>query len=149
LVINNTNDLVCTIQNMRSMKRLFLILSLFAAFLSACEKDAGPGGTSTITGRVKVLDYNAEFTHINEVYWAQKEEVFIVYGNDSVYSESFKTNYDGTYRFEHLQKGKYQVFCYSKDTTGLIPGGLFAVIKDVNISDNGQEVRVEDIVIVK
>jgi len=131
------------------MRRLFIILPILAVFISACEKDAGPGGTSTIIGRVKVLDYNSEFTHINAVYWAQKEDVFIVYGNDSVYSESFKTNYDGTYEFEHLQKGKYQVFCYSKDTTGLIPGGQFAVIKDVEISGNDQEVRVEDIVIVK
>ncbi|MBM3436266.1 MAG: hypothetical protein FJY07_08650, partial [Bacteroidetes bacterium] len=106
---------------------VLLLLSL----LIACKKEAGEGGTSTVTGKVWVLDFNSEYTHINAEYFGAKEDVYIIYGNDDVYSKSFETSFDGTYRFEHLTKGKYKVFCYSEDTTGSIPGGEFAVIREV------------------
>lgn len=124
---------------------VLLLLSL----LIACKKEAGEGGTSTVTGKVWVLDFNSEYTHINAEYFGAKEDVYIIYGNDDVYSKSFETSFDGTYRFEHLTKGKYKVFCYSEDTTGSIPGGEFAVIREVEITSNNQVVEVEDLVIVK
>jgi hypothetical protein len=130
------------------MKRLILLIPLLAGII-ACEKDPGTGGTSSITGKVWVLDYNSEYTHLNDQYYAAKEDVYLIYGDDAVYSESFKTSYNGTYRFEHLRKGKYKVFCYSEDTTGQVPGGKFAVIKDVEITSNGQDVNVDDLIIVK
>jgi hypothetical protein len=132
------------------MKPKMLISVLITVFwLTACEKDPGPGGTSSITGKVWVLDYNAEYTHLNAEYYGSKEDVYLIYGDDVVYSESFKTSYDGTYRFDHLRKGKYKVFCYSEDTTGLIPEGKFAVIKEVEITSNRQDVNVDSLVIVK
>jgi hypothetical protein len=48
-----------------------------------------------------------------------------------------------------LRKGKYRVFCYSEDTTGMVPGGKFAVIRDIEITSNKQVVTVDDIKIVK
>lgn len=78
-----------------------------------------------------------------------KEDVYLIYGNDVVYSESYKTSYDGSYRFDHLRKGKYRLFCYSDDTTGTIPGGKFPVIKDVEITSNGQDLKLDDFVIAK
>jgi hypothetical protein len=132
------------------MKPKILIPVLFSIiWITACEKDPGPGGTSSITGKVWVLDYNAEYTHLNAEYYGAKEDVYLIYGDDVVYSESFKTSYDGTYRFDHLRKGKYKVFCYSEDTTGLIPEGKFAVIKEVEITANRQDVKVDSLVIVK
>jgi hypothetical protein len=132
-----------------NMKCFIIIISLLTFGLAACEKDPGPGGTSSITGKIWVLDYNAEYTHLNVEYFASKEDVYLIYGDDNVYSESFKTNYDGTYKFDHLQKGKYKVFCYSEDTTGKVPGGKFAVIREVEITSNRQDVTVELIKIVK
>ena len=40
----------------------FLVLFFTLFFCLACEKEAGEGGTSTIMGRVKVKNYNSDFT---------------------------------------------------------------------------------------
>jgi hypothetical protein len=131
------------------MKYIALFFTLIVFGLVSCEKDPGTGGTSSITGKIWILDFNAEYTHLNAEYYGSKEDVYLIYGEDDVYAESFKTNFDGTYRFDHLRKGKYRVFCYSEDTTGLVPGGKFAVIRDVEITSNKQDVTLEDIKIVK
>ena len=131
------------------MKRIISCIPLLILGFISCQKDAGPGGTSSITGKIWVLDYNSEYTQINARYYAIKEDVYLIYGNDEVYSESFKTSYNGAYRFDHLRKGKYKLFCYSDDTTGTVPGGKFAVIRDVEITSNRQEVKLDSIVIAK
>lgn len=131
------------------MKTLLFIATLFLIITSGCEKEAGEGGTSSISGKVWVLNYNSEYTHINARYYGPKEEVYLVYGDNRIYSKSFETSYDGSYRFNYLRKGKYTVFCYSEDTTGTIPGGIFAVMKEIEITENNQDIQVEDLVIVK
>lgn len=120
---------------------LLPIAILFATtlFLS-CQKEAGPGGTSTITGKVLVRSKNADFTILKAEYWAQDQDVFIIYGNDSVYSDKFKTNYDGSYRFKYLNKGDYTIFAYSEDSTFTSPSGVVAVKVNVSITDNRQDV---------
>jgi hypothetical protein len=131
------------------MKKLLFITILLSIVSSGCEKEAGEGGTSSISGKVWVLNYNSDYTYINERYYGPKEDVYLIYGDDGIYSKSFETNYDGTYKFNYLRKGKYTVFCYSEDTTGTIPGGEFAVMKEIEITENNQDVLVDDLVIVK
>ncbi len=125
-----------------------IILPLMILFIS-CEKEEGEGGTSTIIGKVYIKDYNAEFTKILNEYYAADEDVFIVYGSDKVYGDDFKTHFDGTYRFQYLQKGTYTVYAYSKDSTYTSPSGLVSVMKEIKITDNNQIVEVEDLVILK
>jgi len=130
------------------MKRTFIIIVIaLIAFVEGCNKDEGEGGTSTIIGKVYVLDYNMEYTNLLGEYYAQEEDVYIIYGDDNVYSDRFETNYDGTYRFQYLRQGIYTVYAYSEDTTGGLP--LIPVEKTVEITENNQVVEVEDIVIVK
>lgn len=122
------------------MKKFSIIITLVAsiAFVMSCEKEPGFGGTSTIVGKVKVRDYNANFTLVNSVYWAQEEDVYLVFGKDSIYTERFKTNYDGSYWFQYLTGGEYTIYAYSKDSTLLSPSGKIPVQVKVNISDNGK-----------
>jgi hypothetical protein len=131
------------------MKHLWLFLVILILAATACKKEAGEGGTSSISGKVWVLDYNSEYTQLNSQFYGIKEDVYIIYGNGNVYDKSFKTSYDGSYRFEHLTKGKYKLFCYSEDTTALVPGGIFPVIKEVEITANGQDLQLDDFIIVK
>lgn len=119
---------------------IFLTLGLFL-FLASCEKDAGFGGTSTITGKVKVRDYNADFSVVNSIYWAQEEDVYLIFGNDSIYSEKFETNYDGSFWFQYLREGNYTVFAYSKDSTLQAPSGKVPVKVEVNVSKADQVVE--------
>lgn len=130
------------------MKR-FSLFFLLAALISlwGCEKHAGEGGTSEIRGKVYVIDYDQSFTHILSEYYAPEEDVYIIYGNDDVYSDDFETHYDGTYRFRYLQKGKYTVFAYSKSETAA--SGVEPVKIQVEIREDFQTVELEDLVIFK
>jgi hypothetical protein len=87
-------------------------------------------------------------TSLRNQYYAPDEDVFIIYGNDSVFSDRTRTSYEGTYRFEYLRPGSYTIYAYSKNLETKLPP-LLAVKKTVQVIDENQVVRVEDIVINK
>lgn len=133
------------------MKKLFrfLIISFPAVLLLiSCEKDPGSGGSSKIYGKVMVKDYNSTFTVLEETYYAQAEDVYIVYGDNMGTDDRVRTSYDGSYEFKYLRKGTYHIFVYSKDST-LQTDALVPVIKDVEITKNNQGVEVPLITIFK
>ena len=100
-------------------KYYFLFIIVFISGLLSCTKEEGEGGNSTISGKVYVYNYNVELTNLRWEDYAPDIDVFIIYGNDTVYSDNFKTNYDGSYRFRYLQQGTYTVFAYSKDLNNI------------------------------
>jgi len=122
---------------------------LLVAFLTSCSKEEGEGGTSVITGKVYVQLYDDSGTYIINEYYAPEEDVYIIYGNDEIYSDRFRTNYDGAYWFQYLREGNYTVFAYSEDLTGAVPSGVVAVKKNVKITNSDQLVEVDDIIIQK
>lgn len=124
------------------MMLIFLVVTI-----TACEKDEGEGGTSTITGRVYAIDYNSEWTVRKGEYYAPGVDVFIVYGNDSIYNDNFETGLGGWYRFDYLREGTYTVYAFSRDSTQQSPSGEVPVIKTVRISDKNETVVVDDITI--
>jgi hypothetical protein len=127
---------------------VFAILLVSITLLAGCVKEEGVGGTCTITGKVYAYDYNAEMTHLRAQYYAPDEDVYIIYGSDSVFADRTRTSFEGSYRFEYLRPGTYTIFAYSKNiVTGLPPD--LAVKKTVQILSDGQSVIVEDIMINK
>ncbi len=121
----------------------FFFILLFLPF--SCEKSAGEGGTSKIMGRVKVKHYNSDFTIKYGEYYGEGIDVYIIYGNDSIYSDDFETGLGGWYKFEYLNKGKYKLYAMSADSTRTSPSGEIAVIKEVFINENNSTVIVDDI----
>jgi hypothetical protein len=130
------------------MKKILLFACLLLSIIS-CTKEAGLGGQATIEGKVFVLDYNAEMTNKLGEYYGSDIEVFIIYGDDKVYSDDFDTHYDGTYVFNHLRAGKYTVFAYSKDTTSHLDKAIYPIFKTVEITGKKEHIILEDIVIVR
>jgi hypothetical protein len=119
-------------------------------FLSfSCEKEEGKGGTSSITGKVLIREYNTNFTFKIEEYYATDEDVFILYGDDEVYGDKTSTNPDGTYQFEYLREGNYTIFAYSEDSANYPTKHEIAVMQQVKISGRKKEFIVPDIVILK
>jgi hypothetical protein len=134
---------------------LILVILISSSFL-ACEKDAGEGGTSTIVGNVFVYRYDVNQTSIVDTVVGAREDVYIIYGPyGGTYDDDFEASYDGSYRFSNLRKGKYTLFAYSRDTTGLhqsfFPNGQnslrIPVKVTIEITDNKSEVRAPDIII--
>lgn len=118
-------------------------------FTASCEKEEGTGGNNSITGKVYVRDYNANFTILEEQYTAKDEDVFIVYGDDEVYGDKTSTHLDGTYRFDYLREGKYTIYAYSEDSANYPSSDEVAVIRQVIIKGKKKEVVAAPIVILK
>ena len=129
--------------------KLLSVFFILILFLFSCEKEEGIGGTSEIKGKVYAFDYNAELTVLRSEYYAPEEDVYIIYGDDEIYSDDFKTHFDGSYHFQYLRKGKYTIFAYSKDLSRTSPSGLINVKVEVEITGKNQTVEARDIVIIK
>ncbi len=122
------------------MKKLFFFLFNFILLLVfvSCEKEEGPGGTAKIIGNVWVKDYNADFSQLITTYWAEEEDVYLMYGADSIHSDKTETTYNGAFMFEYLQEGDYTVFVYSKDSTLTSASGRIPMIVNVSIAEKGE-----------
>lgn len=130
------------------MKKILFLLPIILVF-TGCSKTEGEGGLATIYGKVKVLDYNSDFTLLKDEYYAAGEDVFIVYGDDSIYNDDFKTDYTGTFRFQNLQKGTYTVYALSKDSTGLTESGYIPIKEKIEITERKEIYKTEDLVVVR
>lgn len=127
-----------------------IVFSLIACI--SCEKGPGEGGNSTIKGKVITREYNGDFTVLRDVYPSAKEDVYIIYGNDAseVYGDQMETDWEGKYEFNYLQKGKYIIYVYSKDSTlTYTTSKKIAIMKEVEITGKNQTVEVPDITIIK
>ena len=130
------------------MKKIFLITLPLIFIVCLCKKEAGEGGNSSIYGKVYVKDYNSTFTVLQEEYYGQDVDVYIIYGDDKSYGDKQKTSYDGTYEFKYLRSGMYHIYTYSKDSS-LQTNALIPIIKDVEITKKRQNVEIPEIVIFK
>ena len=70
------------------------------------------------------------------------ERVYIKYGDTDIYSDDFRTDYDGSYQFTGLRKGSYIIYLQSLDPD---TGADTLVQKGVEITSSKDEVVVEDI----
>lgn len=131
------------------MKRLSLIIVplLLIIINNSCSKEPGVGGNASIHGKVYAKYYDKYFTVLQGEGYAADKEVYIIYGDDLSYGDKVNTNYDGTYEFKYLRKGKYKVITYSKDSTLTIPSGNYAVIVEGEISSNKQSLNLPDLII--
>jgi hypothetical protein len=123
---------------------VMLILGSLLLF-TACEKEAGEGGTSSIKGKVWVKNYNGSFTNLNNEYPGVAEDVYIIYGDDVSYGDRIEANHNGEYEFRYLNKGKYTIYVYSKDSAAIVNGNTNApdmtVVKQVEITGKKQTVE--------
>ncbi len=137
------------IKNERMKKYFILCFVLVVLSIVSCKKEAGEGGNSSIRGSVWVKDFNSAYIVTHE-YAGADEYVYIIYGNDISYSERIRTSYDGSFEFKYLQKGNYKIYTYSQDSANIInSSGNFAIVKDVEITENKQVVEVPKITIFK
>jgi|TARA_R110000737_G_scaffold127298_2_gene159893 hypothetical protein len=127
---------------MFTKKLLFCLFVLASLSLTSCKKVEGEGGSSTITGKVTALDYNASGVYQNNTYDAADHDVFIIYGDgNTAYNDKVSTSYDGTFEFRYLEKGNYTIFVYEKCFGGSCVTNTTAILKKVTISKNKESVN--------
>lgn len=122
-------------------------LSLMVMIFVGCNKVEGPGGTSSITGKLIVNDVNGAGDLV-ATYLGQDEDVYLIYGEDNTtYNDKVSTSFDGTYRFDYLMPGIYKLFAYSDCDT--CASGQIQELVSVQITDKKQVVSANDIVVVR
>lgn len=133
------------------MKKNIILFTLAFAMLSiqSCKKPAGEGGQATINGKLYIQNYNSTFTTINDEYYAQGEQVYIIYGNETGVGNNVRTSYDGSFEFKYLRPGNYKVYALSKDIKSPSASKTIEVLKEVTISKKKEVVTLPDIVIIK
>jgi len=102
------------------MYKLFSILIILTLFVSSCKNEEGEGGSSTVQGYIyKIVHSDNNFSLQTDTVPATKEDVFIIYGDDSFYGDDLKTDAKGFYQFKYLRDGSYKLFSYSTLSDGL------------------------------
>ncbi|HOE05605.1 MAG TPA: hypothetical protein PLZ52_10330 [Bacteroidales bacterium] len=125
---------------------LSCILLLMFMVLS-CEKPEGEGGYTTVKGNVWVRDYNSTFTVLAGEYAGADEDVYIIYGDESGYSDKTSTDYLGRFSFRYLRPGNYTVYVYSKDSTLSSISGEVAVVQQFTIEKGDELVELPQFLI--
>ena len=134
--------------------KISYLIGILIIFYS-CEKEAGEGGTSSIEGKITANNIGAEIFYnplISQndtlpLYPVPDQDVYIIYGEGSIYDDSFETSWDGTYRFDYLRKGTYNLFTYSDCDT--CDSGKLPVFWTVNITQNNKRYYIDDVIIKK
>ena len=88
------------------------------SFMSGCAKVEGEGGSSSIIGKIVVQFIGGSGT-VTAEYAGTDVDVFIIYGEEgTTHYDKVETSYDGSFRFDYLEMGKYQIFVYEEKQTG-------------------------------
>lgn len=122
------------------INRYLVILVLGLLMISSCKKTAGEGGGASIKGKLWMQDWNNSFTFLESEYAAFDEDVYIIYGDDISYSQRIRSSYNGEFEFKYLRRGKYKIYFYSDDSTMQSSSGKVAVVKEVEIKKNNEQV---------
>ncbi len=134
---------------MNFIKRSLQISVVVAGLIfisSSCAKVEGPGGSSSIVGKIRVEVKDVAGNIINE-YDAQNEDVFLMYGDDGTfYDDDVKTSYDGSFEFNYLQKGSYKLFVYQDCNS--CASGKEPVFVEVEITESKTALDVGTITII-
>jgi len=137
----------------------FLIICAVAFGFMACEKPAGEGGTSAITGKIYVLDIwddgndstNAAWDTVTPMQIGAEKEVYIIYSGDNsdVYDDSFDTHWNGEFRFEYLRKGNYTIYTYADFDTSGVHSGDYPIFQHITIDENHKTYILDDFILHK
>ena len=133
----------------------FLIICAIAVAFTACEKDAGEGGTSVIEGQVyKIHTFQNSLTgEVDTLYYQldSGKDVFIIYSDTEaeVYDDKFETDYNGKYHFKYLRKGDYTLYTYADSIDASNVNYDYPIFKHIKISSNNSTTKMDDFVIEK
>lgn len=122
---------------------LGLVLLLLLTITSSCSKQEGDFGNTTLSGKVFKQEFAGDVV-IRE-YYSPEERVYITYGDNASYDDWMRTSHDGSYKFENLTNGNYQLFVYTACNS--CPSGVEPVFLDVIIDGNEDVMELPDLII--
>jgi len=133
------------------MKKLFFLISIMIVF-SSCEKEAGEGGTSTISGKIMYFttSYNQQTSTNDTTYYPKAgKDIYIIYGDDEneIYDDNFETDWNGNFHFQYLRKGEYTLYTYVDSVAVNNVTYDYPVFKHIKIEENNSVNTLTDFLI--
>jgi hypothetical protein len=132
------------------LNNVFFITAMLIISTS-CTKEAGVGGSASVTGKILARDYASAGGFQGE-YYAQNYKVYLIYGDEGgAFDDDINTSHDGSFEFKYLQKGGYELFVYSDYAYCPLCGNLgdSVISLKFQITDKKQELDLSDITILK
>ena len=111
------------------------LLLLTLIFFAGCTKDEGYGGNSHIKGKLIEKVYNDDYSDLIYEQRGIEEDIYIVFEGNGIISDKTTTGYDGSFEFEYLFPGKYQIYYYSDDIHSPY-GENTEVVLDIELEKN-------------
>jgi len=123
---------------------VFITLCL-SAFIS-CKKDAGLGGLATIKGKVYATDVTKS-GDVQSAGYIGENRVYISVSGSSTSLTDVRTNYDGSFEFDFLRKGTYDIWTYGNCDTCAWKQE-YDIHTKVEITEKKQTVVIDDLQII-
>ncbi|WP_395632971.1 hypothetical protein [Flavobacterium sp.] len=125
-------------------KKIFVFAFLISFVLSSCSHDEGYGGLATIKGKVYGKNYNSNEVLVNEGYLGGVK-VYISKHGDPDYFDSMDSAYDGSFKFDYLYKGTYDLWVYGD--CDYCDWDQVYVLKTISVNSKRATVETEDFVV--
>lgn len=127
---------------MEKIVKIFIFLAI-SIILASCLNSEGEGGSGSIQGYLYNVQHNDDnFALTIDTIAAAKTDVYIIYGDHVYFDDDIETDYNGFYQFKYLTPGKYTIFAYSTDASGV----KTAEIETITLK-RGEDLELSDIFI--
>jgi hypothetical protein len=126
------------------MSKKIIIFVFFILGLTSCSHDEGYGGLATIKGKVYGKNYNSNGVLVAQGYRGDVK-VYISKHGETNYFDSMDSAYDGSFKFEHLYKGTYDIWAYG-DCDSCTWDQVY-VLKTIEITSKKEEVQTDDFIV--
>ncbi|MGY8989198.1 MAG: hypothetical protein ACKVJA_02955 [Flavobacteriales bacterium] len=135
------------------MKKILLFITTILS-LTACEKSAGEGGTSTISGNVTYFTttWNAQTSNMDTIYYPKaNKDIYIIYSDNEndIFDDNTETDWNGNFHFQYLRKGDYTIYTYVDSIVVNTITYDYPIFKHSTISENNSDVVLENFIIIK
>lgn len=127
------------------MRVIYFIVFLLT--LLSCKKDPGIGGLNTVNGVVNAIYVQEGSFDTLEIGPLPETRVYIVYGEGTTHDDDMRTSANGSYKFEHLHPGNYQIYTYSENL--LSPSGNEAIWQSVELDKGRNTKKIPDFTVIK
>jgi len=132
---------------MKNCIKIVVVIAISFLSVTACNKTEGIGGRASIEGKIIVNNINA-LGQVIDSYGAQMHDVFIIYGDDNdTYNDDFETSHDGSFEFNFLNKGNYEIFTFS-ECSSCAKGQDSLILIPVTIENSKDSIDLGEIIIV-
>jgi len=126
-------------------KEMCLLATILILACTSCTKEAGFGGLACIEGKVYATDYTPNSGIIEaEGYTADMKVIISVVGS-SIILDEVRTDLNGSFRFEELRKGDYEIWTFTECDT--CTNNETPVIQQATISSRNETVTLTDFMI--